>query len=269
MATTTATGAHAPTLLTTSNPKTAKSSELGFSTAILHLAPHTLAGGRTVCPYATAGCIAGCLNLAGRGGIFPKGASSNRIQEARIRRTRYWFEDRAGFLEALEREIQGHVNRCNRAGVLPAVRLNGTSDIAWEREAPALFERFEGVRFYDYTKARHRARRFGVGELPPNYHLTYSRSEKTTPAGMRALLAKGVNVAVVFRELPQWTLGDGTVLNVASVNGWPMVDGDRTDLRFTDPRGVIVALKAKGPARRDRSGFVLEDAHALPNGGAA
>lgn len=267
MATTTATGAHAPTLLTTSNPKTAKGLGEGFSTAILHLAPHRLGGGHNVCPHATPGCIAGCLNKAGRGGIIPRGQTSNRIQDARIRRTRFYLEDQAGFLEALEREIVAHVRRCERAEVLPAVRLNGTSDIAWERKAPALFERFERVRFYDYTKAPARAERFACGDLPPNYHLTFSRSESTTPQEMRAMLARGVNVATVFRTVPQWPTVDGRTARLAAFNGWPMIDGDRTDLRFKDPRGVLVVLKAKGPARRDRSGFVLADASALPHGG--
>ena len=245
MAPTTATR-YRGTLLSTSNPKTAKGLEHGYLTAILHLAPGNLARRGNVCPHATPGCLAACLNLAGRGGIFPRGKRSNHIQRARIRRTRYLHADRAGFLEQLEREIAAHTRRAENAGLRAAVRLNGTSDLPWERLAPELFERFHWVRFYDYTKNPSRARRFGAGELPPNYHLTFSRSEATPRRKVQRMLAAGVNVAAVYLEVP-----DG------SDGGLPVIDGDRTDLRFTDPRGVIVGLRAKGPARRDRSGFTL------------
>lgn len=229
------------------NPKIAKAPG-EFATAILHLAPHDIAGGPTVCSHSTPECRRLCLNWAGRGGIFRKGEDTNPIQEARIARTRFFHEDPTGFLEALHREIEAHRRRAGLFGAAPVVRLNGTSDIAWEVAAPELFTSFPDVQFYDYTKARYRALRWADGKLPPNYHLTYSRSERTTGAIVRTLVGAGVNVATVYLEKP--TGFDG---------GLPVIDGDAHDLRFLDPRGVIVALRAKGPARKGPiGGFVLE-----------
>lgn len=245
-----------PNLLTTGNPKTMRGVEKGWYTAVLHLAPHTLASIRSVCPNSTPGCREGCLNLAGRGGIFARGSVDNAIQACRRARTEWYWKDRAGFLERLEAEIRNHVRRSWCAGLRPAVRLNGTSDIAWEREAPELFELFGGavepggmgVQFYDYTKRLARLPSRGAKRLPPNYHLTYSRSEFTEGRVILALIREGYNVAVPYHTVP------------STDSGLTVVDGDASDLRFLDPCGVIVGLKAKGPARRDRSGFVLPGA---------
>lgn len=245
-------------LLTVGNPKTEKGESLGYLTAILHLAPATLAGFRsksgllvTVCAKATAGCIAACLNTAGRGGIFKAGESTNAIQEARIGRTLWYFTDRESFLATLAAEIAALEKKAKRLGLKLAVRLNGTSDIQYEREAAWLFAMFPGVIFYDYTKI---AKRFTRGALPVNYRLTYSYSEAPEAAEeARAVLAAGGNVAVVFRSK--------AVRARYMSEGWqgaPVIDGDATDLRFLDAPGAVVGLYAKGRARRDASGFVID-----------
>jgi len=233
-------------LLTFNNPKTLKGDGLGWFTAILHLAPATLAGVGNLCPWASNGCIHACLNMAGRGGIMKRGETTNAIQQARIRRTRWFDADRVGFIARLRKEIAAHVRRAQRHGLKPAVRLNGTSDLPWERIAPELFAEFPDVRFYDYTKAPHRMREQRQPGWPANYSLTFSRSE-TNEHDAVAVLRGGGNVAVVFRDgLPDtW-------------NGVPVVNGDAHDLRFLDPvGGFVVGLKAKGKARRDDSGFVV------------
>lgn len=229
-------------LLTVGNPKTEKGSALGYFTAILHLAPADLSG-RNVCPFASPECVRLCLNMAGRGGIIKKGENSNAVQRARIARTDAFFADRAEFLAQLRKEIRQHVARAARAGLRPAVRLNGTSDVPWESIDPALFSEFGSVQFYDYTKAPHRARR------PfPNYSLTFSRSE-TNDATALALLAAGWTVAVVFATRRGAPLP-------ASWNGYPVHDADVHDLRFLDAPGVA-GLRAKGPAARGESPFVV------------
>ena len=82
------------------------------------------------------------------------------------------------------------------------------------------------------------------GKLPKNYSLTFSRKENNQDACKR-VLSRGGNVAAVFRDVPEkW-------------EGKACFDGDASDLRFLDPRGVIVALKAKGKAKQDLSGFVI------------
>lgn len=231
-----------------SNPKTVKGNKRGYQTAILHLAPVTLAGGHTVCPYATKGCAAACLNTAGRGGI--PGSIGARIQAARIRKTQFFHSDRAVFMATLAGEVARAIRRANRRGLTPVFRLNGTSDILWERipvtyngrTFTSIMAAFPDVRFYDYTKI---PARFRVSRLPANYDLTFSLAE-SNEANAREALTLGLNVAVVFRNRPArfWDVD--------------VIDGDETDLRFLDPRVSIVGLKAKGRAKRDTSGFVRD-----------
>jgi hypothetical protein len=237
------------TLLTTGNPKTMKGQGFGYLTAILHLAPARLSG-YNVCPMATAGCSAACLNTAGRGGIFKPGETTNVIQKARIRKTKMFYENRDMFMIDLAKEITNFVKLAAKHGLTPAIRLNGTSDIRWETipieytmkdgsivSVRNLMTLFPDVQFYDYTKIVNRR------NLPKNYHLTFSLAESNEPAAIAAL-KNGMNVAAVFHKVPKVYLGH------------PVIDGDKSDLRFLDDTGVIVGLKAKGKAKRDTSGFV-------------
>jgi hypothetical protein len=228
-------------LSVSADAKTVKGERFAVLTGILFLAPSTLAG-PDMCPHATAGCRAACLNMAGRGGI---GGPDNAIQRARIRKTRWFMESRAGFLAALGAEIRKLAVEAAARGMRAAVRLNGTSDVPWEKVAPELFRRFKGyVQFYDYTKFPPCLR----GDGFCGYSLTYSRK---TDADALANLQAGRNVAIVFatpkgKPLP------------SSWHGFPVFDGDQSDLRFLDPVGHVVGVRAKGPAKRDRSGFVVQ-----------
>ncbi len=230
------------------NPKVMKGNKLGYLTAILHLAPADLAEVGNLCPHSTPGCRAACLNTAGRGGMFKEGGT-NTIQEARKRKSRDFMLTRAEFMTQLHKEIGSFVAKAAKRNLVPCVRLNGTSDIQWEKinhMGKSLMEHFPSVQFYDYTKYPSRKR------LPANYHLTFSLAESNDAKACVAL-AGGVNVAVVFgvarsKPLPQsFTIGGKT---------FPVVNGDDTDLRFLDPKGVIVGLRAKGRARKDKTGFV-------------
>jgi len=148
------------------------------------------------------------------------------------------------FLSTLSENIASLIAKSAKSKMRPAVRLNGTSDIAWERSG--LMDKFPSVPFYDYTKNPLRFAQFLNGKLPANYRLTFSRSE-TNEAQCLEFLARGGNVSVVFRKsLPKtW-------------KGYPVVNGDETDLRFLDPKGVVVGLVAKGKAKNDVSGFVVD-----------
>lgn len=246
-------------LLTVGNPKIAKSTKFGYLTAVLHLAPGSLSG-FNVCPKATAGCLAACLNTAGRGGIalggvlshddVASGRRTNAIQTARIRRTKEYFGNREVFMLRLYHDICKLVRMARTLGLKPAIRLNGTSDIPWERvpfgHYPNIMAAFgDDVQFYDYTKRPNRR------DLPANYRLTFSLAEGNDFDAIRAL-ENGMNVAAVFRHVP-----DGHTLDAAGLSySARVIDGDEHDLRFLDPVGVIVGLKAKGNAKRDTSGFV-------------
>jgi len=229
-------------LLSTANPKIQKGTKLGYLSFILHLAPATLSGKET-CPKRTAGCTAACLNTAGRGGMFKRGENTNMIQEARIRKTRMFFEDRDAFMKALYHDVRRGIRQAERLGLTPVFRLNGTSDLAWEKYTVGttdmnLFELFPTVQFYDYTKVLGRK----VSQYA-NYHLTFSAADGND-ADVQKAVALGMNVAMVFDKLPAEYMG--RVVN----------DADEHDLRFLDPLNTIAGLKAKGRAKKDTSGFV-------------
>jgi hypothetical protein len=216
------------------NAKTKKSDALGeYITAIMYLAPAKVSGNNT-CKYAGE-CARTCLFYAGMGGF-------KNVQDARIAKTRFFFERPEEFKLQLVAEIRTLVRQASRAGKKLAVRLNGTSDIPWERVIPDLFAGFPEVQFYDYTK-------YPLDErpnLPANYRLTYSYSELSRHGDVTRYIRAGHNVAVVFsgKQLPKHSLG------------FPVIDGDEHDLRFQDARGVVVGLLAKGKAKKVESGFI-------------
>ena len=229
-------------LLTTSNPKIQKGTKRGYFTTIQHFAPSKLSG-TNVCPDATPECIRFCLNKAGRGGIFKSGEKTNVIQEARKTRTRIFNDDFQNYKPKLIKEITAHVKRATKLGLKPCVRLNGTSDLSWEDGFAPLFWRFEDVQFYDYTKSFDRMMRFLKGPWPTkNYHLTFSRSELNDDQCNKVLDAGG-SVAVVFDDVPD------------TFRGRAVYSGDDDDLRFLDPKGIWVGLKAKGKLARQESSF--------------
>jgi hypothetical protein len=205
--------------------KTSKGEAFGWSTAILYLAPAREAGRGEVCPNRSAGCTAACLFSAGRGKF-------SNVKAARIRKTRLFFDNFEEFKWQLFADIGTFVATCERNGKRACVRLNGTSDISWERLG--VFEEFPSVQFYDYTKSPIRALQAAAGSI-------------ANEAQALDVLRAGGNVAVVFASaaLP------------SAWHGFPVVNGDESDLRFLDARNVVVGLKAKGDAKRDTSGFVV------------
>ena len=221
-------------LLGIANTKTMKGEAYGYRTYIMHLAPSTLSGYQ-VCPMASVGCSTACLNLSGMGRF-------SNVQAARIAKTRWFFEDRMAFMAQLVKEIAAAVKSAEKAGFKAVFRLNGTSDIRWEAVSVYGYDNvmamFPTVQFYDYTKIPNRR------YLPANYHLTFSRSEVNEVEAL-SVISTGMNVAVVFDTIPDtW-------------NGWKVVDGTETDLRFLDEARVVVGLKANGKAKQDATGFTV------------
>jgi hypothetical protein len=226
------------------NAKTIKGQAKGFLTGILYLAPVKESGAINVCPHASQGCAAACLFTAGRGAF-------DNVRNARIAKTLEFVRDRAAFMEILAADVSRLIKKAEKLGMTPCVRLNGTSDLPWEKIPCGSFanimERFPAIQFYDYTKNPNRIAAYLEGKLPANYQLTFSRSEDNGQIAL-SILGSGGNVAIVFSsaKLPE------------SFQGKPVVDGDESDLRFLDPRGCVVGLKAKGKARKDLSGFVVQ-----------
>ena len=230
------------------NAKTIKGEKYGIKTAILYLMP-AMGSGVQLCANAKiAGCEKPCLFTAGRG------AMSN-VMLSRLRKTLYFNQYREQFMAQLSREITLEKAKAKRRGYKLVVRLNGTSDIRWENiklpliNAPTIFDLHTDVQFYDYTKLANRK------NVPANYDLTFSYSgvEAYQPFVAKAV-ANGERIAVVFRNR---AIVNAMLANNETFLGLPVVDGDDTDIRHLDPRGAIVALYAKGKARRDQSGFVV------------
>lgn len=230
------------------NPKLLKSNRAGtpYQTWGLALAP-ARESGHQLCASSSPGCRASCLYRQGMSRL------DETIAVCRIAKAVAWKEHTDWFKEMLTYELAAIARKADRDGFKVAVRLNLVSDVMWEHTWGDLFEMFEEFQFYDYSKHFRRMLRFIQGDFPLNYHLTFSKSEDNDLA-CREVLAAGGNVAVVFRgrELPTrfW--------------GYPVVDGDVTDLRFMDPAGVVVGLRAKGTARNDDSGFVVDVGERIP-----
>jgi hypothetical protein len=211
----------------------------GYLSVGLTLTPRaTGRSGRNLCLFATRGCAASCFADYDRL-AWPQ---NKRAAQAR---TLLLARDAAAFFAILKADLASEAMNARRHGLPLVARLNVVSDVAWEREHPALLGDFPAVQFMDYTKD---ASRILNGTLPKNYHLTFSRSE-SNEADCRRVLAAGHNVTVVFRKPPF----------PATFWGYPLIDGDQNNLRFRDPAPCVVGLKAKGAgARRDTTGFVLD-----------
>jgi hypothetical protein len=225
-----------------------------YLTLGLSLAPHRLSGLGTLCSDASPGCIHLCLNVSGR--TVGKSESTNMIMRARIARARLYFQDRLRFLAMLRRELELACRRAKRKGLKVIARLNVLSDIDWARVHPEIIRDFPQVTFYGYTKHASAMQRFIAGQYPANYYLTFSRSETNEDTAI-SFLERGANITVVFDT--KYSASSKQALPT-TWKGFRVIDGDITDLRFLDPRGVVVGLRAKGLARRAENqtiGFVV------------
>ena len=230
------------TILTQGNTKIVKGEKLGYLTKGIHFSPANKSG-HEVCHWRSKGCTKACLDTAGRGQM-------EFTQNARIAKTKRFFEDRIAFMAQLVREIGNAVKLAGKKEMIPCFRPNLTSDLTWEDivdgEGKTIMEQYPDTQFYDYTKSFGRMARFLNGNFPSNYHLTFSRSEHNELL-CDMVLEMGGNVAVVFRDqLP------------ATWNGYEVISGDENDLRFLDKSGVVVGLIEKGLAKKDETGFVQE-----------
>jgi hypothetical protein len=222
------------------SPKAVKAQKYGWLNAINYMAPHRLAGVGNLCPHASKGCVGLCLGEhSGNAALYPA------VLKSRVAKAQLMMRDRPQFLKEMTVGIRRARAAAKRQKLKLCVRLNGATDIAWERLAPAIFADNADLQFVDYTKSVKRALAHARGEFPSNYHLTFSRSE-TNEAQCLEVLRAGGNVAVVFAAPPMEYLG------------FPVIDGDAHDLRHLDPRGCVIGLSPKGTrAKRDVSGFVV------------
>jgi hypothetical protein len=240
------TGYRSDNLLSISaDAKTSKGEKMGFLTGILYLAPYKTISIYNTCSMAhIAGCDNACLYTAGRGAY-------SSVQNARINKTNWFYQDKQSFMLQLINNIFSLIKKANKLGLIPLIRLNGTSDIKWEnidfiyegKYYSNVMALFPYIQFYDYTKIINR------DNLPANYDLTFSYSGK--PEFIKYVnkaIEKNMRIAVVFKNKD----------NIPNeFMGLSVVNGDNSDIRHLDKHGVIVALYAKGKAKKDNSGFVV------------
>lgn len=223
-------------LSVSTDPKTTKGGRLGFLTGVCYMTPHKSPyDSFNLCQWATLLCSLACLSFSGRG---RDERTESKIKLARHWRRSLWVnEDKAPFWTQLAKEVEALVAKAKKLRMTPCVRLNGTTDILWERhpEFHELCTRYQQIQWYDYTKCpiQHRLGR------PANYHLTFSWSGKNDP-DCREALRLGVNVATPY--LATLPAEDNFGRYSRKV---PVINGDESDLRFLDTPGVIVGLKNK------------------------
>lgn len=257
-----------PTIFSTDSAKAAKASKYGYLNAIHYMAPATSGGVGNLCPKASAECIALCLGVySGQAAMVADlEQGTNATRESRKRKAQLFMRERGAYLNEIARKIVKVINDAKALGVKPCIRLNGSTDLAferisfdveaktakalaklypakdWTRVRTTLLAIYSDVQFVDYTKIASR-----LGKAPSNLDLTLSYSARNSAECVKALLA-GHNVAMVFHGgLPE------------SFAGFPVIDGDLHDLRHLDRKGgYIVGLSPKGnKAKRDQSGFCV------------
>jgi hypothetical protein len=306
-----------PDLLTDSNPKLAKGADRAAAVILHHLPARALAAvitpgnqGPTAprsylpdlaaladreglaalalrhngCPWATAGCSAGCLNWSGHGGL------SSAVAAARGRRTMAMIADPVAYGRSILWAIARSWAQAQTQGLPLAVRLRGTDEgpaIGWHRlalpvtpaDAAALGRRYglpvipgdsvtlaqalaiprsEGsLIFYDYSKAPLSGPLGLAAQTAAGWDVTASLAadRATATADGAAALRAGYRLAVPV------ALSKGQALPVAleltPKGGHPVrvaaVPGDLSDHRWADPAGVAVILRTKVSRGADRA----------------
>jgi hypothetical protein len=228
---------------------------LNIDTYVLYLAPHTMSGYNT-CPMATKDCIKGCLNTSGRAGMeINSGNGNNHIINARINKTKLFYENRTFFFDWLIAEIKSAKNLSLAKGNDFAIRLNGTSDINWNAykiDGKTIFEIFSDIQFYDYTKVPNR-----FDNIPDNYHLTFSYTGYNWK-DCETVLNKGFNVATVFDLYKTYNMLAKNIKPFPTTyKGYNVLDGDITDYRPFDAKGSIVGLRFKKIADKETAKKVI------------
>lgn len=215
-------------------------------TYAIYLAPASESG-YNVCSHSTPECRLGCLATSGHAGMEITAGKCTRIKDARIKKTKMFYERPDYFINWMIAEIKKYQKKAIKDNFFFSVRLNATSDIDWQNvkiSGQTIFEIFPDVQFYDYTKNADKFKNKAV-----NYHLTLSYTGRNWDK-CEAALKQGVNVAMVFNVKNESLLPK-------TYKGYKVINGDLTDYRIDDAKGIIVGLKWKRIANRKIESEVL------------
>jgi hypothetical protein len=217
---------------TTKHEKAYNYNELVYG---LYLAPANMSG-YEVCPMRTKECTSACLNESGHNIMRP---NNDMINKCRIKKTQLFFEEREFFMEWMISEIESARSKAKKLGYSFSIRLNNTSDLnptsfyitdRLTGEKKNILQIFTNTIFYDYTKVPNRVKLLSEYK---NYDLTFSFDGKNF-LECDNMLNNNIRVAVVFKnDFPKTFLGR------------KVIDGDLNDLRYKDPKNVIIGLKYK------------------------
>ena len=228
--------------LPNASPKLIKSNGMGFYNAGIGLAQANLSATNN-CTASTPDCRKLCLGNFGRAEFLPQ------LMQTRINRSNFLHRHRQLAWQTMLPQLMAIDRRATRNGLTVAFRPDITSDKNWDLILPQLFATFPNWKFYGYTKLRSKITRYLNGSNPMVPTFSWSERLKSKLVNHTSgddypsfLLENGINIAVVFYDrktlagrLPRKFLGR------------TVIDGDKHDLRFLDPRGVIVGLKPKLP----------------------
>ena len=202
------------------------------------------------CPYAGT-CKLTCLRATGN--IQMKSSA-----RARYLKTWFFFTQPLAFMRMIITEIMSNAASANRQRRGYYLRLNGMSDIEWERfiYMDELVKRTPGLRgFYDYTKHPKKnridmaARIPGGVPFPQKYRLIFSWDEKkATPKRASEWLNHGGSLSVVY----PYSMKE-QIKKLRSKYRKFVKIGDEDDNRFKDKPNSIIFLKNKGDLREGSS----------------
>lgn len=231
------------------NTKLAKSMETAYYNCGITLAQARMSG-YNMCPGSTQGCRASCLGGWGRAEYLPMASSG------RINRTILFHNNPELFWNILETEMHAIDRYATKYGLKVAFRPDILSDQNWHTKFPQMFSEFPRWQFYGYTKVRSKVSAYLKGNLPPNYYLTYSWSERMTIEDVKAYKKDGINISVPFYNKE-------TLKPIIPKQWYRMIveNGDKTDLRFLDPPNRIIGLGVKLPKKRENAIRVIQQSN--------
>jgi hypothetical protein len=257
---------------------------------MLNLAPYDMSGSN-LCKYATKDCITVCVGTIkhhskeskNMGRMGKRTSSQLCIDFARIKRSLLYLNHREYFFHCLIYEIikRYEIIKKTHPNLEIAIRLNGYSDILWEDQkikitspdvqkayknfclevlgispnsytVRNIFELFPNIEFYDYTKYDPIKSERKRSNIPQNYHLTFSLSERKIDKNHIEEILEIENIAIVVVKEEKEKIID----YINNSTSFDAINGDEYDCRIEDGEKKLVILEAIQDGRKVKTDFV-------------